>query len=172
MRPVLLAILSFGVMIAVGAGSVIHAQINVWHVSTSDDGTVIASAASDRAGDVGTVVTMLNVGFNGKRGCRAELGFAVLKGATYGEPVGKRSPPRTEPIMLEVDGVQLPTPAPTVVQYDNGFEAVFSANTTIVQALSLGSIAKARLLSGAPIFEFSLSGARAAIAQAQRQCGS
>ena len=72
-------------MIAMLAGSVAYAQANIWQVGTSDDGTVTATAASDPAGRVGTVITMLNVGFNRNRGCRAELGFAILKGATYGE---------------------------------------------------------------------------------------
>lgn len=170
MRLVYVAVSSLGLTIALGAGSVTHAQIDTWQVSTNDDGSVIASSASYHAGNPGTVVAILDVSFNGKRGCRAELGFAVLRGATYGELVGKQSPQRTEPIILEVDGVQLPTPAPTLVEYDNGVKAVSSASATIVQALSLGTIAKVRLSSGTPPFEFSISGARAAIAQAQRRC--
>jgi hypothetical protein len=172
MRPLYQTLWSSGLLIAMWAGSVAHAQVNIWQVGISDDGTVTATAASDHTGSVGTVVTMLNVGFNRKRGCRAELGFAVLKGATYGEPVGKQSPPRTEPIMLAVDGVQVSTPAPILVKYDNGFEAVFPADTLIVQALSSGTIARVRLVTGTPTFEFSISGARAAITQAQRQCAS
>ena len=73
--------------------------------------------------------------------------------------------------MSVVDGVQVSTPAPILVKYDNGFEAVFPADTLIMQALSSGTVARIRLLTGTPMFEFSISGARAAIAQAQRQCG-
>ena len=171
MRSVLLAILNFSLISAIGGGSVTGAQVDTWQIRTNADGTVIASAASDHAVDVGTVVTILSVGFNVKRGCRAELGFAVLSSANYGEPIGKQSPPRSEPIIFEVDGVQLPTPVPTLLKYDNGLEAVFSANVTILQALSLGTVAKVRLFSGTPTFEFSISGAGTAIAQAQRQCG-
>lgn len=171
MRSVLLAIVSFGLISAIEAGSVTRAQGDIWQVRTNADGTVIASAASDHAVDVRTVMTVLSVGFNVKRGCRAELGFAVLNSAHYGELIGKQPPPRAEPIMFEVDGVQLPTPGPTLVKYDNGFEAVSSANATIVQALSLGTIARVRLTSGTPTFELMIAGGGTAIAQAQRQCG-
>lgn len=165
-----LIVLSVGLMCALSASPVAHAQGNLWRIGTSDDRTVIATVAMDHTGSGGTIVTMLNVGFNAQRGCRAELGFAMLKSATYGDAVGKQSPPRTEPIVLMVDGVRVVTPAPTLVKYDNGFEAVFAADTIIVQALSAGTIATVRILSGTPTFEVPISGAGAAITQAQRQC--
>ena len=152
------------------AGPIAHAQGNLWQVQTSNDKTVTATVTAEQVGSGGTIMTLLNVGFNAQRGCRAELGFAMLKGAAYGETVGKQSPPRTEPIVLMVDDVRVVTPAPTLIKYSNGWEAVSAADTTIVQAISAGTKATVRILSGTPTFELSISGAGAAIMQAQRQC--
>lgn len=159
----------FGLACALSVG-VAHAQANFWQVQTSDDGTVIATAGATQTGSDGTIVTLLNIGFNGQRGCRAELGFAVLKGTTYGKAIGKQSPPRTEPILLMVDGARVATPAPTLVKYDNGWEAVSAAAGTILEAISAGTTASVRILPGTPLFQLPISGAGAAITQAQREC--
>ena len=140
----------FGLMCALSTDSTAHAQENLWKIQTSDDRTVVATVAMDHAGVGGTIVTLLNIGFNAKRGCRAELGFAILKSGIYGEVVGKQSPPRTQPIMLMVDGARVVTPAPILVKYDNGWEAVSAADSTIVQSLSTGTTATVRILSGTP----------------------
>jgi len=148
-----------------------HARQSSWTVQASDDGTVVARVAMDHRGTTGTtIMTVLNVGYGRKNGCQPEFGIAMLKGSGYGSPVGKISPPSTEPITLVVDESRVPTPAPFLVKYDNGIEAVFAASPEIVQALVAGTTATVQIVSGTPTFEFPLTGAGAALDAARRQC--
>lgn len=112
----------------------------------------------------------MNVGFAPKDGCQAELGIAMLKGNGYGTPVGRLSPPHTEPISFAVDKIPITTPAPFVVKYDNGLEAVFSADQSIMQAIANGTTATAQLVPGTPRVEFPISGARTAFDEALHEC--
>lgn len=157
-------------MFLLPVSSFAYARESLWQIHTGDDGTVVATIAIDQTGSLGTIMTLLNVGFSVQRNCRAELGFAMLKGPAYGEAIGKQSPPSTHAISLTVDGALIITPAPTLVKYDNGWEAVSATDTTMMRALSLGTIATVRMLSGTPTFEFPISGAGAAIALAHRKC--
>lgn len=148
-----------------------HAQKGLWAIRVSDDGTVVASIAMDHPGASGTTITtLMNVGFGPKGGCQPEIGFAILKGEGYGKIVGKMSPPRTEPVSLKVDQKSVPTQAPFLVKYGNGLEAVFPADRQVVEALAAGTTATVQIVSGTPKFEFPISGAGAAMAEARRLC--
>jgi hypothetical protein len=141
-----------------------HAQKGLWTIQVSDDGTVVASIAMDHPGESGTtIVTLMNVGFGPKGGCQPEIGIAVLKGSGYGKPVGKMSPPYTEPVNLTVDQKPVSTQAPFLVKYDNGLEAVFPADRQVVEALASGTTATVQIASGTPRFEFPITGAAGAI---------
>jgi len=94
----------------------------------------------------------------------------MLKGAYYGNPIGKILPTQTEPVKLIVDEAKVATPAPFLVKYDNGLEAVFPADVRIIRALAIGTMATIQIVSGTPKFEFPIAGADVAIAQAQREC--
>jgi hypothetical protein len=80
------------------------------------------------------------------------------------------SPPHTEPVSLVVDQNPVATPAPVLVKYDNGVEAVFAASRQIVQALVAGTTATVQIVPGTPRFEFPIAGAGAALDAARRQC--
>src|ERR1700676_2150039 len=88
---------------AVGA----DAQESLWKVQKNDEGTVVATVAMDHPEVSGSIVTLLNVGFGTRNGCRAEVGIAILKGGSYGSTLGKLSPPKTEPISLSVDEIKV-----------------------------------------------------------------
>jgi hypothetical protein len=147
-----------------------YAQDSLWKVQRSDDGTVLATVAIDHAIATGTLISLMNVGFAPKGGCQPELGIAMLKGNGYGTPVGRLSPPHTEPISFAVDKTPITTPAPFVVKYNNGLEAVFSANQSIMQAIANGTMATAQLVPGTPRVEFPISGARTAFDEALHEC--
>lgn len=150
---------------------VVRAQQSPWRVSTSDDGTVLAALAMDHPEVLGaTILTVMTIGFEPQAGCHAEVGVAVLKGREFGSPVGRISPPRTEPVSLTVDGSLIPTPAPFLVKYDNGWEAIFLADRKIFQALITGRTATVQIVSGTPKFEFPIAGAAVAVSAAQQQC--
>lgn len=159
-----------GVLVYLGAALNAYAQESLWRLQTSDDRTVTATIAMDHPTSGATIVTLLNVGFSPKTKCQAEVGIAMLKGSSYGNPVGRMSPPRTEPVSLMVDQTRVATPAPFLVKYDNGLEAVFPADQRIIQALIAGITATVQIVSGTPKFEFPIAGAGAIIAKAQRQC--
>lgn len=91
------------------------------------------------------VFSLLNIGFGPKDDCKAEVGIALLKGREYGAPVGRISPPRTEPVSLSVDDHLIPTPAPNLIKYDNGLEVVFLADGSVFQALISGTTATDKL---------------------------
>ena len=147
-----------------------YAQDTLWKVQRSDDGTVVTTLALDHAIATGTLVSLMNVGFAPKNGCQPELGIALLKGNGYGTPVGRISPPHTEPVSLVVDNIPITTPAPFVVKYDNGLEAVFAASQSIMQSIANGTTATAQLVPGTPRVEFPISGARTAFAEALHEC--
>jgi hypothetical protein len=147
-----------------------YGQDTLWKVQRSDDGTVVATVAIDHAIATGTLISLMNVGFDPKHGCQPKLGIAMLKGNGYGTPLGRLSPPHTEPISFSVDKVLISTPAPFVVKYDNGLEAVFSANQSIMQAIGNGTTASAQLVPGTPRVEFPISGAGSAFDEALHEC--
>jgi hypothetical protein len=152
------------------SAATLHAQESQWQIQTSGDGTILATIATDHPTATGTFMTVLSVGFGKGDGCIAELGLAILKGNGYGRPIGKTVPSQNEPMELMIDQVPLVTPAPFVVVYSNGAEALFAADQSIVQALLKGAIADVRIIPGTPTFEFSISGASAAIDEAHRRC--
>lgn len=148
-----------------------RAQKSLWDIQVSDDGTVVASIAMDHPGASGTaIVTLINVGFGPKGGCQPEIGIAMLKGEGYGKPIGKISPPHTEPVKLTVDQKPVPTQAPFLVKYDNGLEVVFPADRQVLDALATGTTATVQIVSGTPRFEFPITGAGNAIAEARKRC--
>jgi hypothetical protein len=153
-------------------GSAACAQGTPWRIQNSDDETVTATVATAQTGRAGDLIsTLLTLGFNKKTQCRQmEFGIAALQGSGYGEPIGKISPPRTEPISLDVDGRSIDTPLPFLVKYDNGYEAVFAATDEVTEAIMYGKVAIIQIVSGTPRFEFPISGAGVAIAEAQRKC--
>jgi hypothetical protein len=69
-----------------------------------------------------------------------------------------------------VDKTPITTPAPFIVKYDNGLEAVFAISQPIMQALTNGTTATAQLVPGTPKLEFPIYGARAAFDKALRDC--
>ena len=157
--------------LAVMCGTPASAQGSLWGVQTSDDGTVVASIVTDHPTATGTmVVSMLNIGFGPTRGCQPEIGIALLKGSGYGNPIGKMPPAQTEPVNLVVDQRLVSTPAPFLVKYDNGLEAIFPADAQILQSLAIGTTATVQIVSGTPRFDFPITGAGDAIANARREC--
>jgi len=63
-----------------------------------------ATIAMDHPTKLGTMIaTLLNVGSNPKRNCQAEVGIAMLKGAHYGNPIGKILPMQAALVKLIVD---------------------------------------------------------------------
>ncbi len=153
-------------------GSAAVAQESAWRVSMSDDGTVVASVSMMHTGMNGeTLSTVLNVGFDRKTQCKTvEFGVAALRGSGYGDPIGRLSPPRTEPIDLDVDGRSVETPLPYLVKYDNGFEAIFVAGPDVIHSISTGRVAIAQIVPGSPRFEFPIYGGSDAISEAQQRC--
>jgi hypothetical protein len=153
------------------AGASARAQKGFWTIQVSDDGTIVAGIAMDHPGASGTtVVTLMNVGFGPKSGCQPEIGIAMLKGDGYGTPVGKISPPHTEPVNLTVDQQRVSTQAPFLVKYDNGLEVVFAADQKVLGALAAGTTATVQIVPGTPRFEFPITGAGGAIAEARKRC--
>jgi hypothetical protein len=158
-------------LIAAAPAAGAQAHNDLWRIETSDDGTVVANLAMDHPRASGTVIiTVMNIGFGPKDGCQPEVGVAVLKGSGYGNSVGKVSPAQTEPMSLWVDGELIPTPAPFLVKYDNGLEAVFSAGQRVVRALTAGTTASVQIVPGTPRLVFPLAGAGRASSQALNEC--
>ncbi|MGH7100196.1 MAG: hypothetical protein ACREE4_21475 [Stellaceae bacterium] len=168
MRYLLTAALAYLVMMANVSA---QTKKSLWTVQASDDGTIVASIAMDHPGASGTtIVSLMNVGFGPRGGCQPEVGIAMLKGDGYGKPVGKISPPHTEPVNLMVDQKPVLTQAPFLVKYDNGLEVVFPASRQVLQALAAGITASVQIVSGTPKFEFPIAGAADAIADARKRC--
>ena len=147
------------------------AQSSAWQVQRSDDGSVVASLGMEYPSSQGvTILGLLNVGFGARDRCQPEIGVALLKGRHYGSAVGRISPPRTEPISLVINGVEIPTPAPFLVKYDNGLEVLFPGDPRILEALLGGSTAVVQIVPGTPQLTFPIAGGGEAIAEADREC--
>lgn len=156
---------------AVAALSHAWAQTATWQVHKADDGTFLATMPIDHPTTTGAIIlTSLNIGFGRKNGCQPELGVAMLKGTGFGSPVGRVSPPRTEPITLLVDRSHVSTPAPFLMKYDNGLEVVLPVPQDTLETLAAGKTATVQIVTGTPRLEFPLAGIRAAMTEALRQC--
>jgi hypothetical protein len=171
MGIVLRIVSGFAVMCVASWWSAAQADPTFWKVQTSADRTVVASLILQHPNSQGKErVTVLNIGFGPGGGCAPEVGMAVLKGDGYGNPVSKILPSQTKPIDFMIDDRSFSTPAPFIVEYDNGFEALFPANSAILAALSTGTIAVIQLTPSTPRFEFPISGAGDAISDAHGKC--
>lgn len=118
----------------------------------------------------GKFLTQLNIGFGPRVGCLPEFSIAVLKGDGFGKKLSQTMPPNTDPINLMIDNIPIKTVLPVLVRYDNGWEAVLLADEQVVLAFAAGTTARIQMMANTPVFEFPITGARAAMIEAQEQC--
>lgn len=142
-----------------------------WVVDTSDDGTVVASLTLDHVNQRNpNIIAVLTVGFNAKNVCHGEIGTALLSGNGYGQPIGKVDSSKTDIMTMRIDSNSEWQVHPSLIKYENGWEALFNATDALLAQLRSGSFADSRIVPEFPTIEFPLSGAASAIGEAEATC--
>jgi len=111
---------------------------------------------------------LLTISFETALKCVPTVGVAYLKGLRYG--AFKGSGMSDETMTVRIDADQPLKETPTLMEYDNGFEAILPPNAALAERIFRGQSLQAWPLSGIPAVEFTLQGAADAAKKPRERC--